>query len=135
MVCKHFNIPWTYLRDDISITDYLALLVTSMEAEENERYVEGVITSIAFNNPKGLKKLKPKHKRISHKNPADSLAAFALMATRGNLASSKGSPHELAGWTGRAVVYLGDDGLLRDVDGQVVAKDPTRQVVIRGNPN
>jgi len=123
------------LRDDLSITDYLALLITSLEAEENERYMEGVIQSIAFNDPKKLKKLKPNHKKIGkRRDPAQALAAFALAAAKGN-ATPNGSAIDHAKATGREVVYRGPDGILRDAAGRQVERDPWKQVVINGYPN
>lgn len=107
-----------------------------MEAEENERYVEGVITSIAFNDPKRLKKLKPKHRKVGGKKDSGlAIAGFAAAFVGGNFAGAKGDPAAFAQATGREIVYYGEDGLLRNKSGEVVARDHSRQIVVNGNPN
>ena len=61
LICKHFNISYIDLRDDIGYFDYLCLLAEALDAEELEdldRYNEVVNTALAFHRPKKIKKHK-----------------------------------------------------------------------------
>lgn len=113
--------PWTFIRDDITIPEYFALLSVALGKEEEDRYMHALLTAIAFNDPKQVKKLKPKKVDVLKGDGFKTIAEFALKQTGGNL-GGPGDPTAFAKATGRSIIYILDDGRFVNETGEFVER-------------
>lgn len=97
-----------HLRDDISLGDYICLLVESLEQDEVERYYWWV------NSQQDPKKFKWQMSKEKTQSPIQSLIELAKKKFKGGI---KGNAYEYANATGKEIVYMEfQDGIRKFFD-------------------
>lgn len=141
LICKHFNLPWTTIRDDLSWSDYYCLLAVALDAEELAKYEfigmthgsdalkKWKWTSIDEAGTKPLPEAMPNQ-------PADQLSSFVstLLAaqTGDSTLRQTGSAEMYAQATGRRIGYVvdADKGIVVDEEGNQVSAKEAREMVL-----
>lgn len=132
LICKHFNLSWTDLRDDICWGDYMCLLATALDAEEREDYKFVMFThgSDAVKKWKwqssdkgGTVKVDKKDKNDVNSTMLNFAQNWQMITTgqRGPLKAT-GSAELYAEVSGRPIGYLTKEGLLVDKQGNSIEK-------------
>lgn len=140
MICKHFNLPWTTVRDDLDYFEYVILLAEALDAEELADYNFAVLTAIAFNAPKQIKKWKWQSpdragtRETGTKPAAEGLAKMALSLSGGKLQGANElalqRAFERARSSGRPLIFMDNDGNYYTPDWQP-AERTRNSIVIR----
>lgn len=131
LICKHFNMSWIQVRDELTLYEFYPLLAESLDAEELDDYNLATMVAIGVNDPKRLKKWnwassdRAGTRSSISGNPFATLAQFA--AAGGDL-SAKSDPFAFAKHTGRRIVFFDAEGNHFDEAGESVepAKDDFR---------
>jgi len=141
LICKHFNLPWTTIRDDLSWSDYYCLLAVALDAEELAAYEYVMMThgsdavkkwkwqSIDEAGTKPLPETLPDQ-------PAEKLSSFVATLLAAQTGDSTlrptGSAEMYAKATGRRIGYVVDieQGIIVDENGVQVTKEESRDMVL-----
>ncbi len=142
-MCKHFNLTYIDIRDDLSWAEYICILAESLDAEEIEELqshnqIVGVAT--AFHQPKKLKKWewsspdRAGTRGLGKQNVATGLASFALQIAEGKIQAGP-STHliERAKATGRRVIYQTPDMQYFDEQGTPTERQSLDLIIQIGN--
>lgn len=139
-MCKHYGLSFNEL-EDVDLGSYLCLLAESLDAEELDNYNYAVMTAIAFNNPKQLKKWQwsSKDKAGTAARGVDQvqnqLINFGKEVFKRNIDVEKVNRNptramEFARITGRRILFMNPDGFLFDEAAQVVKDYDPQSLVI-----
>ncbi len=137
MICKHFNLSYLQVRDELTLWEYLPLLAVAADEEEREPYDEAVTTAIAFHDPKRLKhwKFSSPDKAGTKSSGKSAVIGTMLSLVQGQITEpitdteriSKAEEYVKA--TGKVAAYLDKEGRLFDKEGKPTEKTPLTFVI------
>lgn len=133
MICKHFNLSYIGVRDDIDLYEYWQLLATAYKAEELEDYNMASLVAIGVNDPKRLKRWKFSDPDLSGKvkgNPGETMARMAQLLSGGDM-TPNGSAIERARATGRRIIYVVAENQYIDEQGNPTERRKGEDIVLQ----
>ena len=133
VICKHFNMSYLDIRDNLSMTEYYCLLAEALDAEELEPYSSMVNMATAFHDPKRLRNYKWQSPDKAGTLPlyyGDSADVAARTVVGAALKGGATKPKkakiehllEYAKRSGKTVVYQMEDGRFKDEEGNIIVK-------------